>query len=110
MILALKTLCVVSSDTPANGEHALLAPSQLVVEAEPVPRLMCKYSAEMDHAPFKPISMPPPAAHPDELKLLPPPNDAVGEVAPTGVYASVLFCDPVMTAPALRYGNRRVPP
>jgi hypothetical protein len=40
------------------------------------------YSAEMDHAPFNPISAPAPAAHPVELKFLPPSKDATGVVVP----------------------------
>src|SRR5882724_5627770 len=102
MILAVKALCVFSRDTPANAEQAPAAPAQVVVEFELLPRLMCKYSAEIDHAPFNPISAPAPAAHPEELKFLPPPKEALGVVVPVGVYASVLLCELVTTAPALR--------
>src|SRR5260370_39666324 len=110
MILAVKALCVFSSHPPANAEQPPVAPAQVVVEFEPLPRLMCKSSAEIDHAPFNPISAPAPAAHPEELKFLPPPKDAMGAVAPVGVYASVLLCELVTTAPALMYGNMRLPP
>src|SRR5271169_2639993 len=101
MTLAVKLLCVVSRDTPANAEQALAAPAQVDVGLEPLPRLICRYSAEMDHAPFNPISAPAPAAHPVELKFLPPSKDAAGVDVPAGIYASVLLCDPVITAPAL---------
>src|SRR5258708_6704429 len=102
MTLAVKALCVFSRDTPANAEQAPAAPAQTVAEFEPLPRLMCKYSAEIDHAPFNPISAPAPAAHPVELKFLPPLKDAMGAVVPLGAYASVLLCELVTTAPARR--------
>lgn len=110
MILAVKPLCILSRDTPTNAEQAIEVPSQVVVEPEPFPRLICKYSAEMDHAPFKPISAPAPAAQPEELKFLPPPKDAMGSVVPVGVKLSALLCVPVTTAPALKYGNKVSPP
>ena len=85
MTLAVKLLWVVSRDTPAKGEHATAAPAHVVVAAEPLPRFIRKYSAEMDHAPFNPISAPAPAAHPVELKFLPAPKDASGAVVPAGI-------------------------
>ena len=85
MILAVKLLCVVSRDTPPKAEQAVAAPAQVVVALEPLRRLMCRYSPEIDHAPFNPISAPVPAAHPEELKFLPPPKDAMGAIVPVGV-------------------------
>jgi hypothetical protein len=89
-----KLLCVVSRDTPANAEQAPAAPAQVDTELDPFPRLKCRYSAEMDHAPFNPISTPVPAVHPVELKFLPPSKDAAGVPVPAGIYVSVLLCDP----------------
>jgi hypothetical protein len=95
MMLAVKASCVLFRDTPANTEQAFAAPAQVVAEFAPLPRLMCKYSADIDHAPFNPISAPAPAAHPEESKFLPPPKEAIGAVAPGGVNERVLLCDPV---------------
>src|ERR1700735_5933129 len=110
MMVAVKVLCALSRDTPANAEQALAAPAHVVVELEPLPRLKCRYSAESDHAPLSPISAPAPAAHPVELKFMPPSKNAVGAAAPAGIYASVLLFDPLITAPARTYGNTRLPP
>src|SRR6266404_9712716 len=68
-----------------NAAHAEAEPLQAVVELEPLPRFTWRYSAVIDHAPFNPISVPTPAAHPVLLKFWPPLNEAVDLVAPAGV-------------------------
>ena len=82
---------------PENAAQAATAPLQAVAELDPLPRFARRYSAVMDHAPFKPSSKPPPAAHPTLEKSLPPLNEAAGFVAPAGVYESVLSRDPGAT-------------
>src|SRR5713226_7464245 len=107
---AVKPSCMLSRDMPENAAHAETEPLQVVVELEPLPRLTWRYSAVIDHAPFNPISVPPPAAQPVDVKFLPPLNEAVGFVAPTGVKMSVLVGDPlVMIVPTRKYGSHRSP-
>lgn len=70
---------------PEHAAHADAEPLHVAVELDPLPRFAWRYATVIDHAPFNPISVPPPAAQPVEVKFLPPLNETVGLVVPAEV-------------------------
>src|SRR5580698_5518069 len=108
--LASKLPWLFCNEVFANAAQFFAMPAQPAVELDPLPRLACRYSADSDHDPYKPISAPPPATQPREAKLFPPLNEAMLTADDSPAYVSRSLCaPPAINPPAFRYGYHCFP-